>query len=191
MKRSHKLICWINIGRVLPIYVIAILLPSKNRLYEDIEAWRTWKKINTDSIFLSFLCCMVFYKEFRNIVYKRMGKWSYIVKWMCLPLSSLYIYCNDIGGGLLVQHGFSTIITAQKIGRNVKIFQQVTIGFKEDKWPIIGDNVEICCGAKVLGGIHVGNNVVIGANAVVVKDVPDNVVMGGVPAKIIKKMILH
>ncbi|UKK74846.1 serine acetyltransferase [Segatella bryantii] len=43
----------------------------------------------------------------------------------------------------------------------------------------------VCCGAKVLGDVHIGNNVVIGANAVVVKDVPDNVVVAGVPARII------
>lgn len=46
----------------------------------------------------------------------------------------------------------------------------------------------MCCGAKIIGGIHVGNNVVVGANAVVCKDVPDNVVVGGVPAKVIKKV---
>ena len=46
----------------------------------------------------------------------------------------------------------------------------------------------VTCGAKVLGPITVGNNVVIGANAVVVKDVEDNVVVGGIPAKIIKRI---
>lgn len=52
--------------------------------------------------------------------------------------------------------------------------------------PVIGDNVKIGTGAKIIGGVTVGNNVFIGANAVVVKDVPDNCVVGGVPAKIIK-----
>ena len=47
----------------------------------------------------------------------------------------------------------------------------------------------VTCGAKVLGPITVGNNVVVGANAVVVKDVEDNVVVGGIPAKIIKRLI--
>ena len=52
----------------------------------------------------------------------------------------------------------------------------------------IGDNVMICAGAKVLGGITVGNHVVIGANAVVVHDVPDGTVVGGVPAKVLKRI---
>jgi serine O-acetyltransferase len=46
--------------------------------------------------------------------------------------------------------------------------------------------VEICCGAKVIGGVTVGNNVVIGAQALVVKDVPDNAVVGGALSQIIK-----
>ena len=85
-------------------------------------------------------------------------------------------------------HPFATIVNAESIGKKVLIFQQVTIGVKDGKKPKILDNVTICCGAKVLGGITIGNNAVIGANAVVVKDVPDNAIVGGVPAKIIKKL---
>ena len=51
--------------------------------------------------------------------------------------------------------------------------------------PKVGDNVVICTGAKLIGNITIGNNVIIGAGAVVVKDVPDNAVVGGVPAKIL------
>lgn len=88
----------------------------------------------------------------------------------------------------MIQHGFSSTIGAEKIGSNCRVFQQVTIGWNGGKRPVIGDNVIICCGAKVIGGITVGNNVTIGANAVVCKDVPDNCVVGGVPAKIIKRL---
>ena len=74
------------------------------------------------------------------------------------------------------------------IGKNCCIGANVTIGGKS-RWyevPVIGDNVHISAGAKVLGPIRIGNNVTIGANAVVVKDVPDNCVVAGIPAKIIK-----
>ena len=109
--------------------------------------------------------------------------------WWLRGKTSLEISTNDIGGGLLIQHGFSTIISAEKIGKNCKIYQQVTIGFDHDlQAPIIGDNVEVCCGAKVIGGITIGNNVLIGANAVVVKDIPSNSIVAGVPAKIIKQL---
>lgn len=91
------------------------------------------------------------------------------------------------GGGFLVQHGFATIINAERIGRNFKVFQQVTVGYNGDQRPVLGDDVEVCCGAKVIGGIKVGNRVTIGAQALVIRDVEDDVVVGGVPAKVIKR----
>lgn len=51
---------------------------------------------------------------------------------------------------------------------------------------IIGNNVNLCVGAKVIGGVKIGNNVIVAPNSVVVKDVPDNAVVSGIPAKIIK-----
>jgi serine O-acetyltransferase len=76
----------------------------------------------------------------------------------------------------------------------ITIFHHVTIGAKdmdigyhEDKRPVIGDNVIIGSGAKVLGGITIGHNVRVGANAVVTHSVPDNVVVGGIPARILKE----
>lgn len=75
------------------------------------------------------------------------------------------------------------------IGDNCKLEQNVTIGGRSGLMvlPKIGDNVMIGAGAAVIGPVLVGNNVQIGAGAVVVKDVPDNCVVVGVPAKIIKK----
>lgn len=80
-----------------------------------------------------------------------------------------------------------TIGSGVEIGNNCTIYQQVTIGKEKEQFPTIGDNVTIYAGAKVLGGIKIGNNAVIGANAVVLKDVPDNCVAVGIPARIIKK----
>lgn len=87
-------------------------------------------------------------------------------------------------------HGLNGIIVSYyaHIGKNCTIRQQVTIAQNEfNKAPYIKDNVVIGAGAKIIGDIVIGNNVIIGANAVVVKDVPDNCVVGGVPAKIIKR----
>lgn len=99
----------------------------------------------------------------------------------------------EIGPGLYLPHTVGTVIGAQRIGRNAVIYQNVTLGAKEldlgyhaDERPVIGDNVTIGAGAKVLGGITVGNHVVIGANAVVTTSLPDSVVAGGVPARILR-----
>lgn len=62
----------------------------------------------------------------------------------------------------------------------------MTLGKKNGKRPIIGDNVSIGCHACIIGGIHIGNNVTVGTGAVVVKDVPDNAIVAGNPANIIK-----
>lgn len=76
------------------------------------------------------------------------------------------------------------------IGSNCIIRQNVTIGGKRigDKYefPTIGDNCMIGAGAVIIGNVHLGNNVIVGVNAVVTKNFPDNCVIAGTPAKIIK-----
>lgn len=99
-------------------------------------------------------------------------------------------FITQIGKGFYIGH-FGCIVVNQGtiIGNNVNISQGVTVGAtnRGDKTgpPIIGNEVYIGPGAKIIGAIKVGNNVAIGANAVVTHDVPDNAVVGGVPARII------
>lgn len=88
--------------------------------------------------------------------------------------------------------GIAVVLHARTvIGKNCMIGQGVTIGGKSGWYevPVIGDNVHISAGARILGPVRIGNNVIIGANAVVVKDVPDNCIVAGIPAKIIKENI--
>ena len=95
----------------------------------------------------------------------------------------------QIGKGLYIGHfGGIFINDGAKIGNNCSIAQGVTIGtfgLGRPGAPKIGDNVFIGSGAKVLGPVVVGNNTRIGANAVVTKDVPDNVTVIGVPARLV------
>ncbi len=74
------------------------------------------------------------------------------------------------------------------IGNNCMIGQGVTVGGKSGWYevPVIGNNVIINAGAKIIGPIRIGDNVEIGANCVVLKDVPSNCVVAGVPARIIR-----
>jgi serine O-acetyltransferase len=103
-------------------------------------------------------------------------------------MPTLYIFTTDIAPGLFIQHGFATIISARKIGKNCWINQQVTIGYLNDTdCPTIGENVFIYAGAKIIGKVRVGDNSIVGANAVVIKDVPDNCTVVGVPAYIVRR----
>jgi len=84
---------------------------------------------------------------------------------------------------------FLRVATKVRVGKNCLITPEVVIGTKHtfDNVPTIGDNVEIALRAKIIGKVSIGNNVVIAPNLVVVKDIPDNCVVSGIPAKIIKK----
>lgn len=132
----------------------------------------------------------IVYPEFRTQMVYRMRNHSRALSVLLKPLSlfhslNLYINCRDIEGGLFIEHGFSIIISCRHIGKDCWINQQVTIGYSDKvNCPTIGNNVNIKAGAKVIGGITIGDDVIIGANAVVVKDVPPHSI--GVPAKIIK-----
>lgn len=180
-----------NIEAIFVIITSIVYIPFLNKqkislIKEDFKHLCEWQ--NHSYSFFSFFVQFASQKEFRSIVYKRLGKSRILTSWLFKGQDCLYICTNDIRGGMIVQHGFSTVVSAKKIGKNFHVYQQVTIGYNGSEAPVIGDNVRVCCGAKVIGGVHIGNNVVIGANAVVVKDIPDNVVVAGVPAKIIKHL---
>jgi serine O-acetyltransferase len=92
---------------------------------------------------------------------------------------------NVFNSGLCIVHYGTIVVSPEaRIGANCRIHPSTSIGYYNGA-PTIGNNVYIGPGAKLFGKITIGNNVTIGANAVVNKDVPDNVTVGGVPAKII------
>jgi serine O-acetyltransferase len=97
-----------------------------------------------------------------------------------------------IAPGLVIPHPQGTILGAREIGANATIFQQVTFGGKmadfeylPDMRPMVEDNVTVCAGAKVLGSLTLGNGCTIGANAVVLEDVPPGRTAVGVPARLV------
>lgn len=94
---------------------------------------------------------------------------------------------TKIDRGLCFAH-FSCIVINNgcRIGKNCTIFQGVTIGSARGKGvPCIGDNVVICANSSIIGKVTIGNNVIIGAGTVVTKDIPDNAVAVGNPARIV------
>ena len=103
-----------------------------------------------------------------------------------------------IGKNLFIDHGMGVVIgETSKIGDNVTIYHAVTLGGSspsidserqrhEKRHPTIGNDVVIGSGAQIIGPVKVGNGARIAANAVVVKDVPENATMVGIPAKAVK-----
>ena len=104
--------------------------------------------------------------------------------------SDLFIHPNTVDAGFFPRHhGFVRIGPTSHVGKNCIVMPMVLLG---KKYPNsnsdikIGDNCYIGAGVTILGPVTIGNNVTIGAGAVVTKDVPDNAVVAGVPAKVVK-----
>ena len=97
-----------------------------------------------------------------------------------------------IGRGLLIDHGMSTVIgETSEIGANCTLYQGVTLGGtgKETgkRHPTLGDNVVVGVGASILGSIAVGDNALVGAGSVVLRPVPPNTTVVGVPARVVRE----
>jgi serine O-acetyltransferase len=133
------------------------------------------------------------YPEFRTLYYYRLRRGNvagaaagWFISLLYRGERTLHLASSEIGPGLFIQHGFATIVAARRVGANCWINQQVTIGFdRPDARPIIGDGVFIHAGAKVLGNVTVGDGARVGANAVVVSDVPAGYTAVGIPARML------
>ena len=181
----------ILIIRALPFLAIASLIypfvPKKkiSLLLKDFRPWAKWQRFPLS--FLGFGMMFIHLKEFRNVVYKRIGAISILISLLWHRQTNLTLACQDIGPGIIIQHRYSTVVCANKIGKNFRVNQCVNVVWNEDKQPTIGDNVSVYAGAIIVGGVNIGNDVTIGAGAVVVKDVPDNSLVVGNPMRIIGK----
>jgi serine O-acetyltransferase len=127
-------------------------------------------------------------RTFRTIAYyrapnPRMRRVAQMLSVFLSGAPAMEIYDTKVGGGLKIRHGNATVIRAESLGRDCDVYQQVTVGAGRGGFPVIGDRVDLCSGALVFGGIRVGDDVIIGAGAVVSKDVPDGAIMAGNPAR--------
>ena len=97
---------------------------------------------------------------------------------------------NTVGYGLYLPHiiGGGIICNCKSIGNYCAINTGVLLGNKntKDEIPVVGNNVDLTTGTKIIGNISIGDNVIVAPNSVVVHDIPSNVVVSGIPAKIIK-----
>jgi serine O-acetyltransferase len=141
---------------------------------------------------------------FRAVCLYRWGHYFFeknlrILARLCQHLMLHTAHCSisvaaRIGPGLTVRHVGDIVVGGRSvIGSRFDIRQGVTIGGNTGKQvdgrsqPLIGDDVRVGAGAKILGPVRIGNGVIVGANSVVVSDVPDEAVVVGIPARVIRR----
>ncbi|MBV8136573.1 MAG: serine acetyltransferase [Deltaproteobacteria bacterium] len=138
----------------------------------------------------------------------RFGRWRYrirlrlirrplsflykLLKTVCEILTGIELPCEaSVGKRFKIEHFGGIVVSGDAVfGDDVVVRNGVTVGLRRTGIrgaPVIGDRVDIGAGAKILGRINVGNDVVIGANAVVIEDVPPNSIAVGVPARILPR----
>lgn len=145
-----------------------------------------------------FLC----YPGFHALLWHRLAHWLYKRGWLVLArivsqinrtLTQIEIHPGaEIGQGFFIDHGAGVVIGETTIiGDNVTLYQGVTLGGtgkeKGKRHPTVGNNVVVSTGAKVLGSITIGDNAKIGAGSVVLKDIPADCTVVGVPGRVVVK----
>lgn len=177
------------------MYKVIIMRKIFKELYED--AKNIQKK---DPAAKNIIYVILLYQGFHVLILYRVGHFLYkhklyflarLVSQIARFLTGIEIHPGaKIGRRLFIDHGMGIVIgETATIGNDCTIYHGVTLGGTgKDKYkrhPDLGDDVMVGCGAKILGPIKIGNNVKIGANAVITKPVKDNVTVVGVPGKTI------
>lgn len=199
MIKKSRILQIANLWRCIPAYFLVFTISSdvRNLITDELYYWKKCAQRLENTKFDLFCGLMLDLKEYRSLLQYRISVWGggirkIILKVLFPGMETLYINTPEIGPRLFIQHGFATNISALKIGSDCWINQQVTIGYTFDKKPpTIGNGVRISAGAKVIGDIKIEDNVIIAANAAVVKDIEENDIVGGVPAKKIGVNIEH
>ena len=163
-------------------------------LRADLEAWSTHGWHYAQPTLLGVVRTMVRHPGFRATMLHRIAHWASrkhvpglatLCQQLNVTLHAIEISSTTpIGEGFYMPHVVGSVITAQRIGRGVTLQGGITIGLRTDaEFPILDDGVTVSAGARVLGPIVLGAGVTVGANAVVINDVPPGVTVVGVPAR--------
>ena len=166
---------------------------------QDVQRWILPQRIADPSLVTlkSTLKLLYHHIPLRAMLFYRIGAWcskknipffpGFIQRLIYFLYGLEIAVSQDIGGGLYIAHPVGTVISVEKMGRNCTIIASVTIGMRNEwAFPTIGDEVFIGAGARVLGRINVQDKAVIGANAVVIRDVPRGATVVGIPARVVR-----
>ncbi|BEP14154.1 hypothetical protein acdb102_24650 [Acidothermaceae bacterium B102] len=177
--------------RALPLLTGYVLLPQARAVIKlDVARWQRVNRRPDNGVLGLLELLTDTTHEFRNLYNHRVSRCGLIGQILSRALATVYhaehtlfLWTEDIGPGLFIDHGFSTVVSAERVGANCWIGSQVTIGYDSGREaPVIEDDVVVDSGAIVLGGITLGRGSHAGAGSVVVKDVPAGLFAVGVPA---------
>lgn len=171
----------------IPHIIVYLIGESKSLINSDLDKYKKKTDGRLPNLF-SLIFLLHNNPWYRNTFYYRIGPiWTWLIGWY-RPGDKTFMIPDHvkIGPGLHIEHSWATVLNAESVGKNFSCIQCVTIGKKNAKRPTIGDNVSVFSHVLIVGDVHIGNNVTIGAGSVVVKDIPDNAVVVGNPARIIK-----
>lgn len=175
----------------IPHLMVYILCGGGKRLINsDLDALREQAGIQGLPYWLLLLNFLHNNRYYRVLFYHRIGSVaSLLISWYRPGDKYFRIRSGmPIGEGMWIAHPYSTILNAESIGKNFRCIHCTTLGAGKNGIPTIGDNVSLGANVVIIGGVKIGNNVTIGAGSVVVKDIPDNSVAVGNPAKVIKTL---
>lgn len=166
--------------------------PNKHLIDADICRWgEELNLIGRTSSKLIYL--LAFRPQFRNLFFHRIKSHSNLLMRICPPDCTISIAddCESIdGGAIYFEHAIATRIGVNHIGYGCRFRQLTTLGVKSKnrhhERPWIGNNVDFGVNVTCIGNVHIGDNAIIAAGSVVVKDVPANAIVAGNPAKVIK-----
>lgn len=191
------------LGTLIYLLVVLVSLIALYSLFVAIFFRKEIKAtLEKDPAAHSSLEVVLLYSGLHAIVMYRLSHILYLLKIPLIPrlvseamrvFTGIEIHPGaKIGKGLFIDHGMGVVIGETAVIKdNVLLYQGVTLGGtgkeKGKRHPTIGNNVVVGAGAKVLGNIDIGDNSYIGANAVVIKDVPANSTIVGVPGRITKQ----
>ena len=171
----------------IPHIIIFLLFGSKKMIERDLLKMK--KQTDVDMPILLYLLYMLHNNAYyRTLFYHRIGPiLAMLIGWW-RPGDKYFSISKTtkIGAGMLIAHPYATILNAESIGENFSCIHLTTLGAKGNDRPVIGDNVCLGANVTIVGKVHVGNNVIVGAGSVVVKDIPDNCIVAGSPARIIR-----